>query len=85
MADMSSHNFATAQAAKPQDLAASPSAPAVDQSVRPIGIVLEINGAGSQVAIDLQRLTECAKSSDPAVALAGQVGNQIKIQVGKVA
>ena len=82
MADMSSHNFATAQAAKPQDLAASPSAPAVDQSVRPIGIVLEINGAGSQVAIDLQRLTECAKSSDPAVALAGQVGNQIKIQVG---
>ena len=82
MVDMSSQNFATAQAAKPQDLAASPSAPAVDQSVRPIGIVLEINGAGSQVAIDLQRLTECAKSSDPAVALAGQVGNQIKIQVG---
>jgi hypothetical protein len=81
MADMSSHNFATAQPAKPQDLA-SPTAPPVDQAVRPIGIVLEINGSGSQVAIDLQRLTECAKSSDPAVALAGQVGNQIKIQVG---
>ncbi len=82
MADMSRHNFGTAQPAQVQDLGASASAPAVDHASQPIGIVLEINGAGSRIAIDLQRLAECGTSSDPAVALAGQVGNQIKIQVG---
>ncbi|UAB79074.1 DUF87 domain-containing protein [Erythrobacter sp. SCSIO 43205] len=48
----------------------------------PIGVVLEISGAGSQIALDLQRLNECMEDPDRSVALAGQVGSQIKIRVG---
>ncbi|MEG9268957.1 ATP-binding protein [Qipengyuania sp. Mu-71] len=49
---------------------------------KPIGVVLEIAGSSSQIAIDLQRLNECAEDTDPSVAMAGQVGSQIKIRVG---
>ncbi len=83
MSDMSSHNFAEARPASAQDLAATRNAPEIDHAREPIGIVLEIAGSGSQIAIDLQRLTDCAGNSDPSVALAGQVGSQIKIRVGK--
>jgi len=55
----------------------------VENHLEPIGMVLDISGAGSQIAIDLQRLTECAGDPDPSIALAGQVGSQIKIRVGK--
>ena len=48
----------------------------------PIGMVLEIAGSGSRIALDLGRLEECAADPDPSVALAGQVGSQIKIRVG---
>ncbi|MEM1196695.1 MAG: DUF87 domain-containing protein [Pseudomonadota bacterium] len=48
----------------------------------PIGVVLEISGAGAQVAFDLQRLNECVEDADPSIALAGQVGSQVKIRVG---
>ena len=48
----------------------------------PIGIVIEIAGSGSRIALDLGRLEECAGDGDPSVALAGQVGSQIKIRVG---
>jgi hypothetical protein len=53
-----------------------------DNAVMPIGIVLEIAGSSSQIALDLQRLNECADDSDPSIALAGQVGSQVKIRVG---
>ncbi|WP_379554424.1 ATP-binding protein [Qipengyuania sp. DGS5-3] len=53
-----------------------------DQPLEPIGVVLEIAGSGSQIAIDLQRLNECIENDDPSIALAGQVGSQIKIRVG---
>jgi hypothetical protein len=49
---------------------------------KPIGVVLEIAGSSSQIAIDLQRLNECADDTDPSVAMAGQVGSQSKIRVG---
>lgn len=49
---------------------------------QPIGVLLDVAGAGSQIALDLQRLNECMKDGDPSVALAGQVGNQVKIRVG---
>ena len=49
---------------------------------KPIGVVLEIAGSSSQIAIDLQRLNECAEDTNPSVAMAGQVGSQIKIRVG---
>ena len=48
----------------------------------PIGMVIEIAGSGSRIALDLGRLEECAADADPSVALAGQVGSQIKIRVG---
>ncbi len=53
-----------------------------DNARMPIGVVLEISGSGSQIAIDLQRLNECLEDDDASVAMAGQVGSQIKIQVG---
>lgn len=53
-----------------------------DNALQPIGVVLEIAGSGSMIAIDTQRLTECADDEDPAIAMAGQVGSQIKIRVG---
>ena len=55
---------------------------ASENATQPIGVVLEIAGSGSQIAIDLQRLTECADDEDPSIAMAGQVGSQIKIRVG---
>src|SRR5260221_6569641 len=85
MSDMSRNEFQPARPASIQDLEATANTPAVDfdQAREPIGIVLEIAGSGSQIAIDLQRLTDCAGNPDPSVALAGQVGSQIKIRVGK--
>lgn len=56
--------------------------PVHDNSRLPIGVVLEVSGSGSQIAFDLQRINECMKDPDPSVALAGQVGSQIKIRVG---
>jgi DNA helicase HerA-like ATPase len=61
---------------------AAPQAPVSDNGTQPIGVVLEIAGSGSQIALDLQRLNECAADPDPSIALAGQVGSQIKIRVG---
>src|SRR6186997_217849 len=52
----------------------------VDNAGEPIGIVLEIAGSGSQIALDLQRLNECMDDGDPSIALAGQVGSQVKIK-----
>ncbi|MEB3415892.1 DUF87 domain-containing protein [Alteriqipengyuania sp. WL0013] len=70
-------------AAKPAPAAAAPKS--VDQAepadnVTPIGVVLEIAGSGSQIALDPKRLNECAKDGDPSIALAGQVGSQVKIR-----
>jgi DNA helicase HerA-like ATPase len=53
-----------------------------DNAMHPIGVVLEIAGSGSQIALDLERLNECMADEDPSIALAGQVGSQIKIRVG---
>ncbi len=78
MNDMASQNFDnTAQAGA----AAAPSN--ADNAGMPIGIVLEISGAGSQIALDLQRINECMDDEDPSIQLAGQVGSQIKIRVGE--
>src|SRR3990167_2818389 len=61
---------------------AAPARVAGDNAMQPIGVVLEIAGSGSQVALDLERLNECMEDEDPSVALAGQVGSQVKIRVG---
>lgn len=56
--------------------------PTPDNAREPIGVVLEIAGSGSAIALDLQRLQECGDDPDPSIVLAGQVGSQIKIRVG---
>jgi hypothetical protein len=76
MSDMGSHNFAVDQGAAPSAKGAT------DNARQPIGVVLEISGAGSQIALDLQRLNQCMEDEDRSIALAGQVGSQIKIRVG---
>lgn len=49
---------------------------------QPIGMMLEVDGSGGLVAIDPERLAQCATSDDPAVTQTGQVGHQIKIRSG---
>src|SRR5690606_33574378 len=58
----------------------APKASPVDNASEPIGVVLEIAGSGSQIALDPQRLNDCMKDDDPSIALAGQVGSQVKIR-----
>ncbi len=70
-------SFDAGSGAAPAGAAAS-----VDNAMQPIGVVLEIAGSGSQIALDLERLNECMADEDPSIALAGQVGSQIKIRVG---
>ena len=68
---------------KPEPKSEEPQEPVSDNALQPIGVVLEIAGSGSMIAIDLQRLNECSEDSDPSIAMAGQVGSQIKIRVGQ--
>ena len=73
-----------AQAAAAAGVAApKPSSAPEDNARMPIGVVLEIAGSGSEIALDLQRINECMEDDDPSVALAGQFGSQIKIRVGE--
>ena len=72
---------AEGQVAQPGELASSAPTP-IDNGRDPIGVVLEIAGSSSMIALDLQRLNECSDDTDPSIALAGQVGSQIKIRVG---
>jgi len=61
-------------------------APAPAQSgkmLAPIGKVLEIAGSGSQICIDASELMKLQSHSDPAVAMSGQVGSQVKVVVGQ--
>ena len=82
MSDLGATGFENAREANPAELQREMGIERVENSREPIGIVLEIAGSGSQIALDLQRLTECSSDSDPSVAAAGQVGSQLKIRVG---
>jgi DNA helicase HerA-like ATPase len=53
-----------------------------ESAQEPIGIVIEIGGAGTRVALDIDRLAQVAMDGDPTVALSGQVGSHIKLRVG---
>ncbi|MEW9854184.1 ATP-binding protein [Novosphingobium sp. M1R2S20] len=72
--------FGGARPAHISDVAARGSG--VGDPREPIGVVIEIAGAGSKIVLDVPRLTECSLDSDPSVALSGQVGTQIKIRTG---
>ncbi len=81
MTDMANGNFDQAQPVSGPD-GQNVDLDTAENSSRPIGVVLEIAGSGSQIALDLQRLSECMADEDPSIGLAGQVGSQIKIRVG---
>lgn len=57
---------------------------AVNGILHKIGTVIEIAGSGSQVSLDAGLINALVENSDPAIAMAGQVGSQIKIRVGTV-
>ncbi|MEM6909447.1 MAG: DUF87 domain-containing protein [Pseudomonadota bacterium] len=92
MTDMGQPTFDAARGADPvqaepnpqvePEVAQTSSKSTQENAALPIGVVLEISGAGSQVAFDLPRLSECMEDDDPSIALAGQVGSQVKIRVG---
>jgi len=85
MTDNVRHDFERFTGSNPagsDEHAAAYAADVQDNARLPIGVVLEISGSGSQIALDLQRLNECMKDADPSITLAGQVGSQIKIRVG---
>ena len=48
----------------------------------PIGRVLEIAGSGSRIWMDFSRLQMLLTHADPSIAMSGQVGSQVKMQVG---
>jgi len=49
-----------------------------------IGEVVQISGSSSEVLLDLRRLNDLRGDKDPAIAMAGQVGSQIKIRIGSM-
>ncbi|MCH4893425.1 MULTISPECIES: ATP-binding protein [unclassified Sphingomonas] len=53
-----------------------------DVAALPIGVVTNITGANSQVGLDRTALEALAGHADTAIAMAGQIGSQIKIRVG---
>jgi uncharacterized protein len=53
-------------------------------SLHLIGAVIEISGSSSQVSLDASLLTELMEHHDPSIAMAGQVGSQVKIRIGKI-
>jgi hypothetical protein len=69
------HSFA-------DDGSPAPAPGASPEKLAPIGKVLEIAGSGSQICMDTASLLSLQSSKDPAVAMSGQVGTQVKMIVG---
>jgi uncharacterized protein len=93
MDSIGSHSFSPATPAEtaPQAVATEPvslapasqsAAVSASNALHHIGFVMEIAGSGSQITLDAARLTALMPHGDPSVAMAGQVGSQIKIRVG---
>src|SRR4051812_29919694 len=56
--------------------------PVAGDKMPSIGVVQEIAGSGSAVSMDAALLHKLSTSSDLSVAMAGQVGSQVKTKVG---
>lgn len=59
-----------------------PSADAGEAAIA-IGKVIEIAGSSSRIAVDSALLAQVREIDDPTLAMAGQVGSQIKVEVGE--
>ncbi len=73
------HNFQQGFDAVPEPRVAV-SAPPARHNL--IGEVMDVAGSSSQILLDANAIAQFAANSDPALAMAGQVGAQIKIRVG---
>ena len=47
-----------------------------------MGMIFQIAGSSSKMLIDAHRLTALGADADPCIAMAGQVGSQVKMRVG---
>lgn len=54
---------------------------AANNSLHLIGTVIEIAGSGSQISLDAASLNALIGNADPSIAMAGQVGSQVKIRI----
>src|ERR1044072_7609083 len=50
----------------------------------PLGVVSEISGGSARILIDIEAMEALSQQTDPAIAMAGQVGSQVKMRVGKL-
>ena len=57
--------------------------PRVQQAHGHLGVVTEISGGGSRIQMEGAALRALGQNADPSVALSGQVGSQVKLEVGK--
>jgi hypothetical protein len=55
--------------------------PVPQEPQEPIGQVLEIAGSGSRIRLDVERLLTLQTNNDPSLAMSGQVGSQVKMEV----
>ena len=82
MTDIAGQNFRPT-AAEPGTHGDEADAPhTASNAAQPIGVVLDVVGAGATIALDPERLGDCTSDEDSAIALAGQVGSQVKIRAG---
>ncbi|MBB3941802.1 hypothetical protein GGR91_000024 [Sphingorhabdus rigui] len=49
-----------------------------------MGFVMDVSGSGSQLTFDAGILSKLMSHPDPSIAMAGQVGSQIKIRAGNI-
>jgi len=68
------HSFA-------EDGSPAPAPGGKPDKLTPIGKVIEIAGSGSQICMDTASLLGLQSSKDPAIAMSGQVGTQVKMVV----
>jgi uncharacterized protein len=91
MTDMlNTHGFQPAPGGEGGEPAPRPAAPvpATPPSLRPvpleqIGFVTDIAGGSARIQIDAARLRALTTHPDPSIALSGQVGSQVKLEVGR--
>jgi len=67
----------------PQQAAEADAQPRRRQSDLVIGVVSAITGGSAKILLDINAMEALANHSDPSVAMAGQVGSQIKVRVGQ--
>jgi DNA helicase HerA-like ATPase len=84
MTDMQFNTFPAA-AADDSDDSAPTIRPIIREAVKrqgPLGRVIEIGGGAAKLELEAGRLKELGGNEDPSIALSGQVGGHVKLEVG---